>query len=113
MGCPKRPRQHGSWSSDRRVRGRSHELQPPFFVYRMLVGPDDGRVDHDVFEVWIIGHGGEHPCPRLVSQRRCKRCQPALKVRLPVPSMADSSQKPTSYESLKSRFGNPPGCIPT
>ncbi len=33
---------------------------------RPLMRPDDGGVDHDVFEVWIVGHRGEQPIPHPV-----------------------------------------------
>jgi len=48
------------------VTDRSHELQTPFFPSRMLVRPDDGRVDHDVFEVRVVGHRHEQPVPNAI-----------------------------------------------
>src|ERR1700688_823901 len=32
----------------------------------MLVRPDDGGVDHDVFKVWIVRHRGEQSIPNTV-----------------------------------------------
>ncbi len=32
----------------------------------MLVRPDDGRVDHDVFEVRVVGHRHEQPVPNAI-----------------------------------------------
>jgi hypothetical protein len=32
----------------------------------MLMRPDDGGVDHDVFEVWIVGHRLKQPIPYAI-----------------------------------------------
>src|ERR1700681_150088 len=55
MGCPKRPRSHGSWWSGRRASGLSLGRNPLFEGARtMLMSSDDGGVDHRVFVVRIV-----------------------------------------------------------
>src|SRR4029077_10452735 len=59
-----RERPYVSWCSGHRASGRSPDLQTPFFrPGGVLMRPDDGGIDDQIFEVRIIGHRFEYPPP--------------------------------------------------
>src|ERR1700757_5362736 len=65
-GHPK-PRPCVSWYSGHRASGRSPDLQTPFFrPGGVLMRPNDGGIDDQIFEVRIIGHRLEYPPPNTL-----------------------------------------------
>src|ERR1700740_1276720 len=61
---PSHERPYVSWCSGHRASGRSPDLQTPFFgPGGVLMRPDDGGIDDQIFEVRIIGHRLEDPPP--------------------------------------------------
>lgn len=76
---------------------RSHELQAPFFARGMLMRPDDGGVDHDIFEVGIISHCGEQSIPYAVfgpTRESDEHAVPIAKNLRQIPPRRASSRQP-------------------
>lgn len=46
----------------------------PLFARRTLMHAEDGGVDHQVFEVRIIGHGDKQPLPDTIAKSAKTRC---------------------------------------
>src|SRR5260370_41008413 len=56
------------WCSGRRASVRWHDLQTPFFrPSGVLVSADNGGIDDEILEVWIVRHSLEHPPPDAFS----------------------------------------------
>src|SRR5246500_1034922 len=61
---PSHERPYVSWCLGPRASGRSPDLKTPFFrPCGVLMRPDDGRIDDQIFEVRIIRHRLEDPPP--------------------------------------------------
>src|ERR1700757_4060851 len=79
-GHPK-PRPCVSWYSGHRASGRSPDLQTPFFrPGGVLMCPDDGGIDDQIFEVRIIGHRLEDPPPDTLDAPSTKAPEHAVPV---------------------------------
>src|SRR6202790_1385868 len=71
---PSRERPYVSWCSGHRASGRAPDLQTPLFrPGGVLMRPDDGGIDDQIFEVRIIGHRLEDPPPTPLTLHRLKR----------------------------------------
>jgi len=107
--CPGRRRPHGPWCSRPRASGRSPARPLSLGPGRVLVGPVDGRVDHQLLQVGVAAEGLYDPGPDARAAVWVTRGMPSMTSRRPLQGWP-AGRSVGGGGSMSARWSSPRAC---